>query len=161
MGPFFSWKREGQQGVSACYLRAPLQKGPLQWSLYTGLLGSACPSQATVSSREPASLPVFIARSTEREILIFRFLCLQKEGGDGPSSNTPLLLMRRQRGSCGQKGGGWTRGWFLLQHFRTSCLLLCAENLLKQQEKRSFCKASLKWDIINKHSLIITFKGKQ
>lgn len=61
--------------------------------------------------------------------------------------------MRRQRGNCGQKGGGWTCRWFLLQHFSTCCLFLRAGDILKQEEKIIPCKASLKWDIISKLTL--------
>lgn len=41
-----------------------------------------------------------------------------------------------EKWSCGQEGGA-ERKQFLLQQFKTCCLLLCAGKFLKQQEKRN------------------------
>lgn len=82
---FFSGKPEDQQGVVVLRAKCLLHQGSgaggtLHWPLYTGLLGSACPSETTLPFREPKGLPLSISRSTEERDFHPR-LSVPAEGG--------------------------------------------------------------------------------
>lgn len=130
--------------------QALAQKESLPWTSSTPGYCDLLPFSGHDSCWGPEELSLFIAQSTEREMLICSSLSLQKKGGDGPSSNAPLQLMRR--GAVGKKEELNAGGSCCSSSRPAACSCVLA-NSLNSRKRETLCKAALRQDIINKLTL--------